>query len=62
VELGLAYASKWLTSQQEFLVGLHTDRRAAFLGAKLNPMLTAALDRVVSSEEELLSAIGEFGR
>ena len=55
VELGLAYAHTHLTGRQKLLVGLHTDVRAAFLGAKLNPMLRVPLDHVAESEDALIA-------
>ena len=55
VELGLAYAHTHLTGIQKLLVGLHTDVRAAFLGAKLNPMLRVPLDHIVESEDALIA-------
>jgi nucleoside 2-deoxyribosyltransferase len=54
VELGMAYAQKYLGNTDKLLVGIMTDARAAFLGAKLNPMLFRALDAVLENEEELL--------
>ena len=54
-ELGLAYAHAYLTGKQKVLIGLHTDVRAAFLGAKLNPMLSVPLDYVAEDEEVLES-------
>lgn len=53
-ELGLAYGSKRLGQPSKRLLGLQTDVRAAFLGAKLNPMLAVALDEVAADEETLL--------
>ena len=57
VELGLAYAHTHLTGRQKLLVGLHTDVRAAFVGAKLNPMLRVPLDHVAESEEALVALL-----
>jgi hypothetical protein len=54
VELGIAYAHKYLRGTRKVLVGLHTDVRASFLGAKLNPMLSVPLDHLVDSEAALL--------
>jgi nucleoside 2-deoxyribosyltransferase len=54
VELGIAYAQKYLTKTDKILVGLHTDSRAAFIGSKLNPMLKIPLDHIADSEEDLL--------
>ena len=54
VELGLAYAHTHLTGKRKLLVGLQTDVRAAFIGAKLNPMLRVPLDHVADSEDALI--------
>lgn len=55
VELGIAYTQKYLTQHTKKLIGLQTDSRAAFLGAKLNPMIKVPLDTIVSSVEELMT-------
>ncbi len=60
VELGIAYAHKHLTGARKVLVGLHTDVRASFLGAKLNPMLRAPLKHLVESEDALLSLLADL--
>ena len=57
-ELGVAYACKRLQHPAKRLVGLHTDARAAFIGAKLNPMLAVPLDALVTSEDALLASLG----
>jgi nucleoside 2-deoxyribosyltransferase len=53
VELGMAYAHKYLTPEGKRLIGLQTDSRAAFLGAKLNPMISVPLEAIASTREEL---------
>ena len=58
VELGMAYADKLHRCPKRLLIGLHTDRRAAFLGSKLNPMLSVPLDRILNTEETLLECLG----
>jgi len=55
VELGIAYAQKYLKQSGKILIGLHTDSRAAFIGSKVNPMINQALDAIVKSEDELIS-------
>jgi nucleoside 2-deoxyribosyltransferase len=60
VELGIAYAQKHAGRADKVLVGLMTDVRAAFLGAKLNPMLSQALDRVVEKEEDLVDFLKKY--
>lgn len=54
VELGLAHAHKELTGGDKLFVGLHTDERSAFVGSKLNPMVSVPLDHVAENEEDLL--------
>ncbi len=58
-ELGLAYGRRRLAPPGPRLIGLRTDARAAFLGAKLNPMLAVPLDRVAADEDELLAMLTE---
>ena len=53
-ELGVAYAEMRRVQPRKRLIGLQTDVRAAFLGAKLNPMLAVSLDVVVADEAALL--------
>lgn len=55
VELGIAYAQKYLKQSKKILIGLHTDSRGAFIGSKVNPMINQALDAIVRSEDELFS-------
>jgi nucleoside 2-deoxyribosyltransferase len=57
VELGIAYAQRFVSGQAKFIVGLHTDIRAAFIQARLNAMLLGALDLVVRGEDELLAIL-----
>ena len=56
-ELGVAYACKRLQQSAKRLIGLHTDARAAFIGAKLNPMLAVPLDALASDEDGLLEIL-----
>jgi nucleoside 2-deoxyribosyltransferase len=60
VALGIAYGQKHLLQREKLLIGLQTDNRAAFLGAKLNPMIHVALDNIVGSESDLISALEEY--
>lgn len=57
VELGIAYAHKRLQRPDKLLLGLHTDMRAAFAEAKLNPMLGEALDEIYTTEKKLLARL-----
>ena len=61
VELGIAYAHKYLASVPKLLIGLHTDVRASFLAAKLNPMLRVPLDHLVEDEEALVTLLRSVG-
>lgn len=60
VALGIAYGQKHLLQRDKLLIGLQTDSRAAFLGAKLNPMIHVALDYIAGNESDLISALEEF--
>ena len=59
VELGIAYCQKWLQNSERLLVGLHTDSRAAFVGARLNPMVLIPLDYVADDERTLLRILSD---
>ena len=59
VELGIAYSAKYFEKEKKLIVGLQTDSRAAFLGAKLNPMLKVPLDFIAGSEPELLDYLSQ---
>ena len=54
VALGIAYASKRSVGRPSRIVGLHTDSRAAFIGARLNPMIKEAIDIIFDDEASLL--------
>ena len=60
VELGIAYGQKHLLQRDKLLVGLQTDSRAAFLGAKLNAMIHGSLDYIADNENDLIDAIEEY--
>ena len=62
VELGIAACHKELAHPEKLLVGLHTDARAAFMGARLNPMVRMPFDAQAESEDELLRLLQEFLR
>ncbi len=57
IELGLAYAHREATGRRRALIGLMTDRRGAFLGAPLNPMIAGALDALHTTRADLLAAL-----
>jgi len=61
VGLGIAYCQKYLEDSEKLLLGLHTDTRVAFSGARLNPMVRLPLDCVVDDEETLLRVLAEHG-
>jgi nucleoside 2-deoxyribosyltransferase len=54
VALGMAYMHKELVNEDLLLVGLHTDKRAAFMNGKLNPMIFSSLDYIADSVEDLM--------
>ncbi|WP_434355348.1 nucleoside 2-deoxyribosyltransferase domain-containing protein [Parasalinivibrio latis] len=58
VELGMAYTDKFLSKKGRVIVGLHTDKRAAFIAGKLNPMLGQCFDKIVMSTDDLLAFLG----
>jgi nucleoside 2-deoxyribosyltransferase len=60
VELGIAYAQKYLLQADKFLVGIQTDSRAAFLNAKLNAMLDGCFDFITDNEDDLLKTLEEY--
>lgn len=60
VELGIAYAQKVLQPSRKLLIGLHTDRRGAFPGTKLNAMIQGALDEVAPDEDTLLKGLQRY--
>jgi nucleoside 2-deoxyribosyltransferase len=60
VELGIVHSQKHLLQRDKLLIGLQTDSRAAFLGAKLNPMIHVALDYIAVNESDLISALDEY--
>ena len=60
VELGIAYGQKHLLQRDKLLIGLQTDSRAAFLGAKLNAMIHGSLDYIADNENDLIGAIEEY--
>jgi nucleoside 2-deoxyribosyltransferase len=59
VELGIAYCQKEMQQSEKLLIGLLTDRRAAFIGARLNPMVSIPLDCVADDGETLLKILNE---
>jgi nucleoside 2-deoxyribosyltransferase len=60
VELGIAYGQKHLLQRDKLLIGLQTDNRAAFLGAKLNAMIHGPLDYIADNENDLIAALEEY--
>ncbi len=60
VELGIAYSQKHLLQRDKLLIGLYTDTRAAFLGAKLNAMVHGPLDHITANETDLITALEEY--
>lgn len=60
VALGMAYMHKQSSKEKINLIGLHTDKRAAFMNEKQNPMIFASLDYIASSVEELLEYLSSL--
>ena len=60
VELGMAYAQKYLNEYRKLVVGLHTDMRAAFPDAPLNAMVACALDVIVNNESDLMKVLETY--
>ena len=60
VELGIAHCQKYLQNSKKLLIGLHTDTRAAFVSARLNPMVRVPLDYVVDDEQSLLELLAGY--
>jgi nucleoside 2-deoxyribosyltransferase len=60
VELGIAHCQKHLQNGEKLLIGLHTDTRAAFVGARLNPMVRVPLDYVVDDEQTLFEVLAGY--
>jgi len=60
VELGMAYTNKMRMNKPRFIIGFHTDIRAAFMGSKLNPMLRLCFDNIVENENKLLGILQEL--
>ena len=60
VELGIAHCQKYLQTSEKLLIGLHTDTRAAFVSARLNPMVRVPLDYVVDDEQSLLELLAGY--
>ena len=60
VELGIAHAQKFLLQRDKLLIGLQTDSRGAFLGAKLNAMLYGALETTTDNENDLIVTLEAY--
>ncbi|HUW22188.1 MAG TPA: nucleoside 2-deoxyribosyltransferase domain-containing protein [Candidatus Bathyarchaeia archaeon] len=53
-ELGIAYQQKINQKKKRLIIGLQTDIRAAFLDAKLNPMIRCCFDYLAENEKDLI--------
>lgn len=60
VELGIAYADKYINKKNTEIVGIHTDSHAAFLEGRLNPMISMAFDKIFRNTEELIECLREI--
>jgi nucleoside 2-deoxyribosyltransferase len=61
VELGMAYQHRELTGKPKVIIGFHSDCRAAFLGARLNPMLRVCFDHIVENKAQLFQCLSQKG-
>lgn len=62
VALGIANMHKMLENIDMQLIGLHTDKRAAFMNEKLNPMIFSSLDHISLSVKELKAYLKELNK
>jgi nucleoside 2-deoxyribosyltransferase len=62
VELGIAYAQKYLLERDKLIIGLHTDMRGAFafLDTKLNPIILGSFDDIVEDENTLIAVLEKY--
>ncbi len=60
VELGIAYGQKHLLEHDKLIIGLHTDSRSAFPGAKLNAMIHGSFEYIADNENNLIAAIEQY--
>ncbi len=60
VALGMSYMHKQFVNQNILLIGLHTDKRGAYVNSKLNPMLEASMDSIFESVSELLKYLSNL--
>jgi len=60
VELGIAYADKYINNKKTQIVGIHTDSHATFLEGRLNPMISMAFDKIFRNIEELIEYLKEI--
>jgi nucleoside 2-deoxyribosyltransferase len=60
VELGIAYGQKRFLQRDKLIIGLQTDLRAAFPGAKLNAMLHGPLDQITDNENDLTDILMDY--
>lgn len=60
VELGIAWGQQALQQTKKLLIGLHTDRRGAFPGTRLNAMVQGALEYVAQDEQSLLDTLRRY--
>ena len=60
VELLFAYSQKHLLGRDKLLVGLQTDSRAAFLGAKLNAIKFTSIHFNAAYEYDLIAVLEEY--
>ena len=59
VALGISYMNKSIINKNIVLIGLQTDKRAAYIDTKLNPMIETSLDLIFESVPELLNFLSK---
>ena len=62
VALGIAYSNKVSGNHNKRLIGLHTDKRSAFVQEKLNPMIYSPLDFIADSVQGLVEYLDQLNR
>jgi nucleoside 2-deoxyribosyltransferase len=60
VELGIAYCQRTMQDRDVLLIGLQTDRRAAFPRSKLNAMVRVPLEYIAEDEDALVEHLVRY--
>lgn len=59
VALGMSHMNQMLLNKEILLIGLQTDKRGAYLDAKLNPMIESSMNYIFKSVPELLEFLSK---